>query len=89
MGGGSRGRRGGGFGVMGGEGEPKQLFVQPEDLSERSDVAGIKGEHEERVVTVAVLLDGIRELALAPTIHGRNVTAVFSDSLLDPIESGA
>jgi hypothetical protein len=74
---------------MGGEGEPEQLFVQPEDLPERSDVVGVKGEHEERIVAVAVLLDGVGEPALAPTIDGRDSTAVLSDPLLDPIEGGA
>ena len=55
--------------MMAGEDKPEHVLVEPEDLPERSATVGLQREHEERVVAVAVLLDGVGEFSFAPAIQ--------------------
>src|SRR5206468_1494768 len=77
------------FGVMPREGKAQQVFVQAKRLPQSRDAAGSEGEHDQRIKPVTLLLDGVRQPALAPPIHPRDASAVLGDSLADTIQGGA
>src|SRR5579883_1005300 len=68
--------------------ESQERFVEAERLAQRSHAAGVELEDGHQVKAVAVILDGIGELALPPAVRGLDGAPVLGDSLVDPLDGG-
>ena len=67
--------------VLSDDEEAGDILDEAQRTFEGADVRGINGELEKDVVPLALLLDGVGELAAAPGVGGVDLAAVRADAL--------